>query len=96
MQDGRPVFVNKGNAFWELDGCSMAIGWGVSSIFESTKIRDSFTFMAGIAKYRLGKMVAHLYEEVNIPENFTWNGLWFLILYEITISNIVYINITQI
>jgi hypothetical protein len=57
--------------------------------------------MASIAQYRLGKMVAHLNEEVNISivtflKISPRNGLWFLIVYEITISNIVYINITQI
>jgi hypothetical protein len=40
----------------------MAIGRGISS----QPISDSFTFMAGIAQYCLGKMVAHLNEEVNI------------------------------
>jgi hypothetical protein len=46
MAHGCPVFVNKGNA--------LAEAFRVSS---SQPIRDCFTFMAGIAQYRLGKMV---------------------------------------
>jgi hypothetical protein len=47
----------------------MVARWPLAEAFpvsSSQPIRDSFTFMAGIAQYRLGKKVAHLNEEVNI------------------------------
>jgi hypothetical protein len=47
----------------------MVARWPLAEAFRvssSQPIRELYNFMAGIAQYRLGKMVAHLHEEVNI------------------------------